>query len=237
MGFVSAVIPAAGIGSRMNPSRKGIARPKQYLMLEGKPVLAWTLDFFQNLKEVDEIILVVSESHIENTKNEIVIPFGFDKVKKIIPGGAERQDSVLQGLIHCADEADVILVHDAARPFPPTESVQEAIISAFAGIGGVLGIPTPDTIKQIDEHMNVVKTLDRDQLIAVQTPQVFPAAMLKMAFEMATRDQFQGTDEAMIMENADFPVRIFPGSRSNIKITIPEDLTFAEAFAKSIGRK
>jgi 2-C-methyl-D-erythritol 4-phosphate cytidylyltransferase len=210
--------------------------PKQFLTLRDKPVLAYTLEFFEKISPVNEIILVTGNDYREYVKSDIVEKYQFHKVKKIVIGGDKRQDSVYQGIIHCDDRAEVILVHDAARPFPPREGVEEGIESALRGKGGVLGISVTDTIKKTNPEGNVIATLNRDELISVQTPQIFPAELLKIAFEKAIRDNFTGTDEASVMEYAGFPVTTFPGSRYNIKLTVPEDITFGESIAAVLNK-
>lgn len=231
MAFSTVIITAAGSGKRM-----GSSIPKQYMDLSGKPVIAWTIQNFEDLSEINEIILIVDKLYIDRAKEEIVEKYGFSKVTRIVQGGAERQDSVYNGLICVDDRADVILVHDGVRPFPPKEGIRLAINSAFDGRGGVLGIPVSDTIKRVDESQFVIETLVRSSLVSVQTPQIFQAEMLKMAFEQAKRDGFSATDEAMIVENAGFPVLVFPGNKLNIKITTAEDMSLAEAIINRIQK-
>ena len=225
MAFTSVIITAAGSGKRM-----GNSIPKQFLDLCGKPVIAWTIENFQNMPEIDEILLIVDGASLAGIRNEVIDKYGFTKISQVVHGGSERQDSVYNGLIRVDDRTEVILVHDGVRPFPPHSGIRMAIDSAAEGRGGVLGIPVTDTIKKIDGDNFVSETLDRNNLISVQTPQVFQAEMLKMAFEKAKREQFKATDEAMIVENAEFPVLVFPGSKSNIKITTPEDMDFARSI-------
>lgn len=225
MSFCTLIIPAAGIGKRM-----GEKIPKQFLPLAGKTVLEWTISFFENNEKIDEIIIAADKKSIDFIDEKIVKKNSFNKVTHIITGGEERQDSVYKSLTYVDDRADVILVHDAVRPFPPGEGIQQAIASALEGRGGVLSIPLSDTLKKVDEEGLVIRTVDRQGVHAIQTPQVFPAASLKMAFEKANREDFIATDEGMIMENAGFPVYTFPGNKTNIKITTRDDLLLAEVI-------
>jgi 2-C-methyl-D-erythritol 4-phosphate cytidylyltransferase len=232
MHHTTAIIPAAGLGKRM-----GASIPKQLLALNERPVLFWTLSFFQQMSLVDDIILVVEADRVDAIKKDYIVNYGFAKIAQVVAGGKERQDSVYNGIIHCRDESDVILVHDGVRPFPPATGVAEAIASARDGYGGVLGIPASDTLKTVNTEMQVTTTLDRREIYQIQTPQVFPAEQMKMAYARARRDGFVGTDEASVMEMAGFPVKIFPGNKFNIKLTTPEDLVIAGAILKNMEAK
>lgn len=231
MPFCTLIIPAAGKGKRM-----GGKTPKQFLPLAGKTVLEWTISSFEDNNEIDEIVIAADKQNINFIDEKIVKKNSFKKVTHIIAGGEERQNSVYNSLVYVDDRADVILVHDAVRPFPPRKGIQQAIASAMEGKGGVLSMPLSDTLKKVDGEGLVISTIDREGLHAIQTPQVFPAESLKMAFEKANREGFFATDEGMIMENAGFPVYTFPGNKTNIKITTQDDLLLAEAIlSKEIG--
>jgi 2-C-methyl-D-erythritol 4-phosphate cytidylyltransferase len=226
--FTSLIIPAAGTGQRM-----GRQVPKQFLRLDEREIIAHTLAFFQELAEINEIIIAADSEQLTFVREKIVIAYNFDKVRHVCAGGKNRQGSVYNALQHCDDRTEIILVHDAVRPFPPLDGIRTGIAAAALGRGGMLAVAVADTIKQVNTENEVVKTLTRDNLVAVQTPQIFPADILKMAHARARREEIIATDEASLVEAMGFPVQVFPGSRSNIKITVSEDLIIAAALLRA----
>jgi len=218
---VSAIIPAAGQGLRL-----GGSVPKQFLHLDGKPILAHTLDAFQNSGLVDSIILVVPEHEIDETRSQWLN--NPPLVKKIIAGGKQRQDSVVNGFNELDAETDVVLVHDAVRPFISSAIIKESITAANEYGAAITAIAVNDTIKQVGKSDLVERTLDRERLRRVQTPQAFKYDLLKKAFAKAGADSYYGTDEASLIEYINEPVKIINGSELNIKITRKEDLVLAE---------
>jgi 2-C-methyl-D-erythritol 4-phosphate cytidylyltransferase len=218
---VSAIIPAAGQGLRL-----GSSVPKQFLHLDGKPILGHTLDVFQNSGLIDSIILVVPESEIDETRAQWLN--NPPLVKKIIVGGKQRQDSVINGFNELDSDTDIVLVHDGVRPFISSAMIGEAITAAKEYGAAITAIPVNDTIKQVDELDMVEQTLNREQLRRVQTPQAFKYDLLKKAFAKADADSYYGTDEASLIEYIQEPVKIIGGSELNIKITRKEDLVLAE---------
>jgi len=226
---VAAIIPAAGVGRRM-----GHKIPKPYLTLAGKPILAHTLAVFESLPEIDEITLVTQPSELELCQEKIVIPYGFQKVLRLVPGGKERQDSVYHALkiLHQQEHLEIILVHDGVRPFVTPEAIRRVIKTARDTGAAILAQIAQDTIKQVNKKHRVVRTLDRRELWLVQTPQAFRADLLWKAFVEAYANNFYGTDEASLMENLGVPVTVVKGSTHNIKITTQEDLHLAEALVK-----
>ncbi len=227
MSRVTALIPAAGMGRRM-----GKAVAKQFLPLGDRPMLAHTLLAFQRAAEVDEIIPILSEEDMENCLRDIIEPFHITKVRTLVVGGKERQDSVFNGLEKVEKDTAVVIVHDGVRPFVTLELIREAVEAARKGDCVAVGVPLKDTVKEVDAKGVVRHTLERSRLWAIQTPQAFPAKVLKRAYEESYKHQVYGTDDAMLVERAGTKVRVIMGSYENIKITTPEDLILAEEILK-----
>jgi 2-C-methyl-D-erythritol 4-phosphate cytidylyltransferase len=225
---VSAIIAAAGQGVRMQQDR-----PKTYLDLGKKPILFHTLKVFEATPEVKEVTVVVHPDDLEYCQEEVIDPFGFKKILRLVPGGKERQDSVYNALKVLKNEEDnleVIVVHDGVRPFVVTEQVRQVITAARRHGGAILGIPCQDTLKQVNARGEVVATIERRELWQIQTPQAFQAALLWRAFREAMSSGFYATDEAALVEALGHPVVVVPGSPLNLKITTPDDLKLAEAI-------
>lgn len=224
----TAIVLAAGKGSRMQS-----AVPKQYLELCGKPVLYYSLAAFEE-SFIDEIILVAGKDDISYCKEQIVERYGFQKVTKIIVGGAERYLSVYQGLL-AAEEADYIYIHDGARPFVDAAILSDAKACVEQYQACVAGMPVKDTIKIVDVEDFAKETPERKYVWQVQTPQVFSYALVREAYDMLMEDQdaYSVTDDAMVVETMlNYPVKLFQASYKNIKITTPEDLQIAELFVQ-----
>lgn len=222
---VSIIIPAAGSGKRM-----GGGTAKQFLPLRGEPVLVHTVRLFSESPLVDEIVIAASDV---STTRELVA--AFPKVTYVVPGGAERQDSVWAGLQVVHSRPRIVAVHDAARPLLPPEVLEGVLQAAAAYPAQVVAVPVKDTVKQASPTGEVTATLDRSALWAVQTPQVFWAEPLVQAFRQAQADGFIGTDDASLVERLGIPVRIYPGSPENIKLTTPEDFRVAKVILE--GRR
>lgn len=224
-----AVVPAAGMGKRM-----GASINKQYLQLGGKPIVARTLEVFQQSPSIAGIILVIPQDEIPYCQHEVVDRYQLSKVLKIVAGGAERQYSVLNGLRELqrhADDRDVVLVHDGVRPFITEALLQQSIALATTGVGALVAVPAKDTIKVVQDGV-VVDTPDRSTLWQAQTPQSFQFDQIFKAYLQAEADAFLGTDDCSLLERSGMTVRIVQGSYQNIKITTPEDLVLAEAFLR-----
>ncbi|NLY43687.1 MAG: 2-C-methyl-D-erythritol 4-phosphate cytidylyltransferase [Clostridiaceae bacterium] len=225
-GFCSAIIVAAGSGTRM-----GYSKNKLFLTIADRPVLAYTLQSFEECKMIDEVILVTRQEDIMLCK-EIIDISGSGKVSKIIAGGRERQHSVYNGLKEISNNAALVAVHDGARPFVLPEHIEAAVKSAWEHGAAALGVRVKDTIKVVDEDLNIVKTPDRSRLWSVQTPQVFRVDILKAAHEEAAREGIEATDDCALVERMGYTVKMVEGSYKNIKITTPEDILFAEAIVE-----
>ncbi|MCR2807271.1 2-C-methyl-D-erythritol 4-phosphate cytidylyltransferase [Paenibacillus soyae] len=214
------VIVAAGRGTRM-----GTQESKQYLRLADKPILVHTLELFGSLGFVNEIALVVGEDDIERCRRW-VDDYRLDKVTSVLRGGSERQHSVAVGLQ--ALRSDWIMVHDGVRPLVTETAVASCCRVALEKGAAVLAVPVKDTIKQVDAAGTIVSTPDRRSLWAIQTPQAFRRVILLEAHERAAAEGFLGTDDAMVVERMGVPVAVAEGDYTNIKITTPEDLPYAE---------
>ncbi|MBQ8039972.1 MAG: 2-C-methyl-D-erythritol 4-phosphate cytidylyltransferase [Lachnospiraceae bacterium] len=229
----TAIVLAGGRGKRMNS-----AIPKQFLTIQDKPVLYYSLQAFEN-SFVDSIILVVSEDDREYCQREIVEKYHFQKVKKIVSGGKERYHSVLNG-IKAAEDCDYIFVHDGARPFVSQDMLQRLLDCVKTEHACVAGMPVKDTIKIADESGYIASTPKRDLVWMIQTPQVFSFNLIKKAYLLLEENEYslleKGisiTDDAMVVETLlGEKVKLVEGSYRNIKITTPEDLTVAEGFLR-----
>lgn len=225
---IYAVIPAAGMGKRM-----GASSNKQYLLLDGVPILAHTLKVFQDAPFIAGIYVVSPEQEIPFCQSEVIERYGFSKVCAVVAGGSERQHSVRNGLlaIEGADEDDVVLIHDGVRPFVPLEVLQRAAEAAEACGGAVVAVPVKDTVK-VAEAGVITGTPPRDRLWLAQTPQAFLYGLISKAHVAAAAEGFLGTDDASLMERQGRQLQVVMGDYRNIKITTPEDMVLAEAFLK-----
>jgi 2-C-methyl-D-erythritol 4-phosphate cytidylyltransferase len=224
---VGVVIPAAGAGMRMGP-----AAPKQFLELEGKPIVAWTIAHFQLSPEVDSIVLAAAEAQIDLMKR-IVSEYGYSKVCAVVAGGARRQDSVRNGLRALEErKPDLVLVHDAVRPFIDHTIILSVLGALSVADAAMVAIPVKETVKLAGPDGFVRSTPPREGLWIAQTPQASRYADLCRAFERAAADGVLATDEAGLLERIGKRVAIVPGSYDNIKITTPEDLELAMLIAR-----
>lgn len=221
----SAIICAAGIGKRMNS-----VIAKQYLELKGKSILAHTIEAFERSKEVNEIVIVTGKNDIEFVKSEIVAKYKFKKIKAIAEGGAERQNSVFNGLKALDSSTDIVLIHDGVRPFITEAEIEKLIEETKKHNACVLGVRVKDTIKICDDEGNIVSTPKRSTLWAAHTPQSFKYNLILEAYEKAFDDGILGTDDSMLAERLGIKVKMVEGSYNNIKITTPEDLFMGESI-------
>lgn len=229
----TAIVLAGGRGKRMNS-----AVPKQFLMIQDKPVLYYSLKAFED-SFIDSIILVASEDDKEYCQKEIVEKYRFRKIDKIVSGGKERYHSVLNG-IKAAGECDYIFIHDGARPFVTLDMLQRLYECVTECNACVAGMPVKDTIKIADENGYIATTPKRDLVWTIQTPQVFSYELIKKAYLLLEKEEYslieQGisiTDDAMVVETLlGEKVKLVEGSYRNIKITTPEDMGVAEGFLK-----
>ena len=251
----SAIIVAAGTGKRMNSTVK-----KQYMELSSHPVLVFTLRAFEE-SGVDETVIITGRDEIDYVKTEIVERNGFKKVVAVLPGGKERCDSVYEGVkyVHgaCAPGTDAyVLIHDGVRPLVTPKMIDTCIKSVIECGACVPGVPEKDTVKEINENNEIVRTLDRKKIYRIQTPQCFELGLIFSAFESFYKEGINAengsqtgimqeqretassavTDDAMLVEKyTGHKVKIIDGDYKNIKITTPEDMEMAEFYL--FGRK
>lgn len=227
----TAIILAAGQGKRMKTKVQ-----KQFLMLQGKPLLYYSLACFQKSDEIQEIVVVTGKESIDYCRSEIIEKYGFTKVKSIAEGGKERYDSVYAGLEACSADTDYVFIHDGARPFVTEDIIKRTKEVAVTYQACIAGMPSKDTVKIIDENNMVSATPERSRVWSVQTPQVFLYSLIKEAHDTARSVSMQGiTDDAMVVEQyKNTPVHIVEGAYENIKITTPEDILVAEKNLEKI---
>jgi 2-C-methyl-D-erythritol 4-phosphate cytidylyltransferase len=238
---IVAIIPAAGLGTRMAPApmkgKKGVPS-KQFAELQGTPILIHTLRKFANNPEIAEILVALRKQEIGPFRERVEreAPEILKKRTVLLEGGENRQQSVANALAACSVNVDdIVLVHDAVRPFVTEEIIHEVIAAAGKYGAAVAGVPAVDTVKQVDrtaEGAIIKATIPREKIVMAQTPQGFRYDVLKRAFDEATADGFIGTDEASLVERSGHQVAVVMGSARNLKITTPADLELAEFFLK-----
>lgn len=223
---VGVILAAAGQARRM-----GMGRNKAYLNLQGRPILAYSLQFFAAWPQVRQLVVVTGSEDLEWCQQLVsMYPEAADKTL-VVAGGKERQDSVAQGLAAIAEDIELIAVHDAARPFIDQPLWERVLAGQAAGV--IPGLPVTDTIKKVDDGM-IMNTVSREGLYSVQTPQLFTAAVLRECYARAQAEGFYGTDDASLLERYQFPVQIVAGAKHNLKITTPEDLDWAEYWLDKV---
>lgn len=224
----TAIVLAAGQGKRMNSKVQ-----KQFLKIQGHPVLYYSLKCFERSPLIQNIIVVTGKDMISYCEKEIIEHYGFKKVTAVIAGGKERYDSVYKGLLACKD-CEYVFIHDGARPFITEEILERGMFGVRETGACVVGMPSKDTVKVSDETDFVRETPDRKRVWTIQTPQIFAYDLIKKAHEsIRQKDMTSITDDAMVVEQeTGVKVRLVEGSYQNIKITTPEDLDVAEVFLK-----
>jgi len=222
------VIVAAGTGSRM---KKDIN--KQFIKLDNKEIIAHTIEKFYMNENIDDIVVVIREDEEDYFKNNVINKYGFENIK-IVYGGNERQDSVYNGIKKLNKDCEVVLIHDGARPFITNDIIKRSIKESKDHNAIVVGVKVKDTIKVVSDNGNIVDTPNRSYLWAVQTPQVFKYNIITKAYEDAYKNNYYGTDDAMLVERIGYNVKMIEGSYNNIKITTQEDLEFGEQILKNI---
>lgn len=218
------IIPAAGQGKRM-----GAGKNKLLLELNEVPILIHTLLVFEQDDLCSGIILSIS-AHDEEPFKRLLEKYSINKVEAFVIGGKERQHSVYNGLKVAGSEG-IILVHDGARPFIDISLIHELVAVTDQEGAAVIAVPVKDTIKKVVNH-EVVETVERSSLWAIQTPQAFRISLLLKAHKQAEESHFLGTDDASLVEQLNYPIKIVEGNYDNIKLTTPEDLYFAEAIIR-----
>lgn len=229
---IAVVIPAAGQGSRM---RSDVS--KQFIEIDDKPILAYTIEQFQSCSLIDDIIVVTGKSESEYVEKYIKQRYGFSKVRKIVHGGKERQHSVLNGLIAVDQNVDIVLIHDGARPLITHVDIEKVILQTIKSDACVLGVKVKDTVKLVDANNNVIETPDRKSLYIIQTPQGFKRELITAAYIKGNDVGFSATDDSMLVEKQmSVKVKVVEGNYQNIKITTPEDLVLVTNILQENGR-
>ncbi len=218
------ILAAAGCGSRM-----ALGFNKIFLSIDEKPVISYSLEMFESIDEIENIIIVTAREDVSMV-NDIVSEFGYRKVKNVICGGATRQESVLNGLIAMPADTDIVLIHDAARPLITESVILQLIETAESEGAATCGVYAVDTLKTVDENLNVSKTLDRSKVIEIQTPQAFKKDLIIKAHKEAVASGYKGTDDCSLLEHLGINVKVVIGERCNIKLTTPEDFIIISSF-------
>lgn len=235
-----AIVLAGGMGTRMKSDT-----PKQYIKLGDKPLIYHSLKAFED-SSVDQIILVVGKGEIDYNKEYMIKKYGFNKITKIVEGGLERYDSVYYGL-KAISSGEYVLIHDGARPFITVEIIERALNQVKLHPACVVGMPSKDTIKMVNDKGTVSQTLDRSHLWVIQTPQAFSYSIIMEAYKKIMKELeslsdnkknlLNITDDAMVVEHVlQYPIKLIEGSYFNIKITTPEDLIIGNSIFESIHR-
>lgn len=227
--YTAAIIVAAGQNTRMGDSIEG---SKQFIEVDGKPLIYYTLDAFERAESIDDVIIVTREEDILRM-SDIVRAFEFEKVTTIVRGGDVRQISVLYGLNEISDDISFVAIHDGARPFITPEIINNVVDAAIDSGAAAVAVKVRDTIKKTDHESYITGTIDRDFLWAMQTPQVFEYQTFHKIIREMTEKKNYFTDDCQLYEGAGKRVKIVEGSYNNVKITVPEDITLAEVIAQS----
>jgi len=223
---VGAIIPAAGRGKRI-----GASVPKQFLEIQGRPLLHHTLTVFASCKLIDYVVLVMPRADVDEMGEDWLNKY--EIVRKVVVGGEQRQDSVYNGFSSLEEGTDIVVVHDGVRPFTTPQMIIATVEAAQQHGAAITAIPVSDTVKQAADGF-VKQTVSRDGLWRVQTPQAFQCGLLQQAFKKAKKDSYYGTDEGSLVEYLGERVKIVPGSELNIKITRKEDLVLGESLLSRI---
>lgn len=223
--WVAAVVPAGGSGTRM-----GNETPKQFLRLGDVPVLIHALRVFESSRTITEIVVVVPQDAVTYCQQELLPQFSLSKISSVTCGGARRQDSVWNGLQVVDKRTNIVVVHDAVRPFVTGAVVEQVVERARTNGAAIAAIPLHDTVKRVTPDGMIETTLNRQRLWSAQTPQAFKLELLREAHRSSRQSGVEATDDAFLVEQIGHHVAIVNGSPDNIKITCPEDLGMGEAI-------
>jgi 2-C-methyl-D-erythritol 4-phosphate cytidylyltransferase len=232
MNRVTAILPAAGLGTRM-----GAETPKQFLSLDGVPVLLFTLRRLAACAAITDFIIATRAEEVDSLTASVSAE-KFGRPVRVIRGGDSRQDSVANALTHVPSETELILVHDAVRPLVTVSQIERVIAEAAACGAAILGIPAMDTVKEVkraslpNDVALITATIPRERVVLAQTPQVFRALLLIQAFAQARQDGVTASDEAGLVERTGHDVHVVVGSERNLKITRPGDMELAEFYLR-----
>ncbi|MCX5817949.1 MAG: 2-C-methyl-D-erythritol 4-phosphate cytidylyltransferase [Proteobacteria bacterium] len=224
-----AIVLAGGAGKRM-----GTATNKQFLLLDNKPIIVRTLQIFEECRPVDGVYLVVNQKDLPIMQEEILETYKFNKVLKLVIGGRLRQDSVRNGLEAIENPCDIVIIHDGARPFVSPSFIEKGIFLMEMFDAVIPALPVKDTIKTVSKEGFVMKTLERDSLWNVQTPQTFKYDLIIKAYRDGMSKKLYGYDDATFLEHMGKKIKVIEGSPYNIKITTPEDLIIAKGMLSQL---
>jgi 2-C-methyl-D-erythritol 4-phosphate cytidylyltransferase len=224
-----AIILAGGAGKRM-----GAATNKQFLLIDNKPIIVHTLQIFEECRAVDGIYLVVNQKDLPMIQEEILETYRFNKLLKLVIGGRLRQDSVRNGLEAIENPCDIVIIHDGARPFVSPSFIDKGIFLMEVFDAVIPALPVKDTIKVVSKEGFVQKTLERDSLWHIQTPQTFKYDLITKAYREGAAKKLCGYDDATFLEYMGKKVKVIEGSPYNIKITTPEDLIIARGMLSQL---
>lgn len=222
---VSVVLVGAGLGLRMGGPVK-----KPFLQLHGKPIFLYTIERFSQIETISEIIFVVGPSEIPILRDQWHDTLYAHKVKKIVPGGKKRKDSVYNGLCQTGTDAEIVLIHDIVRPFVRKEHIEAVINKVKESHAAILAAPMKATVKETGDNLCIRRTIPRNNLWMAQTPQGFKRELILKVFDQFKTEEGEFTDDAEMVEKAGYRVEIVPGTDDNIKITTPEDMRLAGAL-------
>ena len=222
---VSAILVGAGLGLRMGGTIK-----KPFLQIHGKPIFLHTIERFSQIDTITEIVCVAGETEIRSLREQWQDILDTNKVKKIVPGGKRRQDSVYNGLCQTETDAEIVLIHDIVRPLVRKEHIEAVITKTREFHAAILAVPMKATVKEAGNNLRIQRTIPRSSLWMAQTPQGFEKNLLVKVFNQLKNSDIEFTDDAEMVERTGHPVYIVPGTDENIKITTPEDLLIAEAL-------
>jgi len=224
-----AIILAGGAGKRM-----GAATNKQFLLIDKKPIIVHTLQIFENCKSIDGIYLVVNQKDLTLIQEEILETYRFNKLMKLVIGGRLRQDSVRNGLEAIENPCDIVIIHDGARPLISPSFIEKGISLMEVFDAVIPALPVKDTIKMVSKEGFVSKTLTRDTLWNIQTPQTFKRELIMKEYRDGMTKKLYGYDDAAFVEHMGKKVKVIEGSPYNIKITTPEDLIIARGIISQL---
>ena len=230
---VAVILPAASLGTRMGkgPAKKVGTSRKQFMLLEGSPIIIHTVRKFAGNARVGDIVVAVRAEDVDWVREMLTAEFGARV--RVVAGGNSRQESVENALRTLKPDTDLVAVHDAVRPFIDPATIDQVIDEAAETGAAIVGVPAVDTVKRVTRgtnHVKIRETLPREKLVMAQTPQVFRYDTLVRAFQSARQDGFSATDESSMVERLDVEVTVVPGSDRNIKITKPTDMELAHLF-------
>jgi 2-C-methyl-D-erythritol 4-phosphate cytidylyltransferase len=232
MNHVTAILPAAGLGTRM-----GVDKPKQFLVLDGVPVLVFTLRRLAACPAIKDFVIATRGEDVDAVTSSVASE-KLGRPIRVVRGGDTRQDSVANALAEVSSEADLILVHDAVRPLVTLSQIERVIAEADACDAAILGIPAMDTVKEVkraslpNDVALITATIPRERVVLAQTPQVFRSSLLLEAFGRARQDGVTASDEAGLVERLGRDVHVVVGSERNLKITRPGDMELAEFYLR-----